>query len=435
MIKIFDLRKDCWDSFFERLNSRLSLGTGDVAGDVGKILNTVKKGGDKALIEYTRIFDGVSLEASMLKVTQDEIDAAYESIDKKLLAIFRKAKENIENFHRKQKGNSWFDAEGDGILLGQLYRAMDTVGVYVPGGTAAYPSSVLMNAIPARVAGVRRIVMATPPGRDNRINPAILVAAREAGVDEIFRVGGAQAIAAMAFGTETVPKVDKIVGPGNIYVATAKRLVYGYCDIDMIAGPSEITVVADNTANPAYVAADLMSQAEHDVLASAILVTTSEKLALEVDREMERQASYLERRDILNASIENYGAAVIVDNLEEAMEVVNRIAPEHLELCVEEPLSLLGLVRNAGAVFLGHYAPEPLGDYFAGPNHVLPTGGTARFFSPLSVDDFIKKSSVIYYTMEALDRVKDDITAFAEAEGLSAHANAIRVRFMEGKAE
>jgi histidinol dehydrogenase len=319
--------------------------------------------------------------------------------------------------------------ENNGVILGQIYRALEVVGVYVPGGTAPLPSSVLMNVIPAKVAGVERIVMATPPGKDGNINPVILVAANEAGADEIFKMGGAQAVAALAFGTESVPKVDKITGPGNIYVNMAKRMVYGYCDIDMFAGPSEIMVVADNTANPKYAAADLLSQAEHDVLAASILVTTSEDFAKEVQSEIERQTGYLSRKDIINKSIEDYGAVVIVNDIEEAIGIVNKIAPEHLELCVEDPFSLIGKVKNAGAIFLGNYASEPLGDYFAGPNHVLPTSGTARFFSPLNVGEFIKKSSVISYSRKALQDVKDDVILLAEAEGLTAHANAIKVRF------
>jgi histidinol dehydrogenase len=314
-------------------------------------------------------------------------------------------------------------------MLGQLYNPIEVVGIYSPGGTAAYPSSVLMNAVPAKVAGVKRIVMATPPGGQDGINPAILVAANEAGVDEIYRVGGSQAIAAMAFGTQSIPKVDKIVGPGNIYVALAKRMVYGYCDIDMIAGPSEILVVADETANPRFVAADLLSQAEHDAIASSLLVTTSERIAKEVEKELEIQLNLLPRKEIAQKSLEGFGAIIIVDDIESAVNVVNRIAPEHLELCVNEPFGLISLIKNAGAIFLGNYSSEPLGDYFAGPNHVLPTSGTARFFSPLNISEFMKKSSIISYTKKALQQVKDDVIMFAEAEGLKAHANAIRVRF------
>jgi len=429
MIKIVDIREDKENGLYKKLLERNRAQSGDVARRVEEIIGAVREKGDEALKEYALRFDKVDPASYALKVDKREIERAYDRVDKGLIEVIKKAKCNIERFHSKQTEKSWFTAEEEGIILGQLYRPIDTVGIYVPGGTAPLPSSVLMNAVPAKVAGVRRIVMATPPGKDGSVNPAILVAANEAGVDEIFRVGGAQAIAAMAFGTETVPRVDKIVGPGNIYVATAKRLVYGYCDIDMIAGPSEIMVVADASANPRYVAADLLSQAEHDVLASSILVTTSPELAKEVQAEVERQASYLERKDILAKSIGDYGAILIVGTVGEAIEIVNKMAPEHLELCVEDPFSLLGCVKNAGAVFLGNYASEPLGDYFAGPNHVLPTSGTARFFSPLNVADFIKKSSVISYTRRALEKVKDDVVLFAEAEGLTAHANAIKVRF------
>jgi len=429
MIKIVDLRDKKEDELYKEILHRNEEKPEDVATIVEEIIYNVRKNGDQALLEYAIRFDRVNPSSYKLKVSRKEIEEAYDKVDKELIEVIKKAKENIRCFHSKQLEKSWFSTENDGVILGQLYRPIDVVGVYVPGGTAPLPSSVLMNAVPARVAGVRRILMATPTGADGHINPAILVAANEAGVDEIFAVGGAQAIAAMAFGTETVPKVDKIVGPGNIYVATAKRMVFGYCDIDMIAGPSEILVVADHSANPRYVAADLLSQAEHDVLASSILVTTSEQLAAEVQTEIERQISYLDRRDIMSRSIDHYGAVLIVENLDEAVEIVNRIAPEHLELCVEEPFNLLGSINNAGAIFLGHYASEPLGDYFAGPNHVLPTSGTARFFSPLNVGDFVKKSSVISYTRKALEKVKDDVVRFAEAEGLSAHANAIKVRF------
>lgn len=431
MIRIIDLRDGTDSEFYAKLVNRGQTEHGDILRLVNEIVDNVRVNGDKAVFEYTRKFDGVELDAASLKVSKQEIDAAYDKIDCRLLDVIRKAKTNIENFHRKQKENSWFSTEKNGVILGQLYRAIETVGVYVPGGTAAYPSSVLMNVIPAKVAGVEKIVMVTPPKKEGGINPAILVAANEAGVDEICKVGGAQAVAALAFGTETLPKVDKITGPGNIYVATAKRFVYGYCDIDMIAGPSEIMVVADESANAKFVAADLLSQAEHDALASSILVTTSEKLALEVQRELENQTALLARKNIIEKSIGDYGAVIITGSLDQAVDAVNKIAPEHLELCVKEPFSLLDSIKNAGAIFLGHYASEPLGDYFAGPNHVLPTSGTARFFSPLNVGDFIKKSSIISYTAEALKGVKDDIIRFAEAEGLSAHANAIRVRFEE----
>lgn len=431
MIRVIDIRKNKENELYEKLISRNQADFGDAAVKTEEIVNTIRKKGDEALLNYTERFDGVRLDRASLRVSEEEIDAAYARVDEKLVQVIRKAKGNIESFHQKQKENSWITPEKDGVILGQLYRPLEVVGVYVPGGTAAYPSSVLMNTIPAKVAGVNKIVMVTPPGGEKGINPAILVAAREAGVDEIYRIGGAQAVAALAFGTDTIPRVDKITGPGNIYVALAKRLVYGYCDIDMIAGPSEVMIVADETANAKFAAADLLSQAEHDVLASSILVTPSEKLAEAVTKEIERQIGYLERKDILTRSIEDFGAIVITEDLEEALAVVNKVAPEHLELCVAQPFDLLGEVKNAGAVFLGHYSSEPLGDYFAGPNHVLPTSGTARFFSPLNVGDFIKKSSIISYTKKALLNVKEDVVRFAEAEGLTAHANAIKVRFEE----
>lgn len=413
----------------EKLQTRSRLEHTDVLKSVAEIIDTVRKSGDEAVIKYTRLFDGVEITSDNMKVSQDEIDRACANVDKKLLDVIRKAKCNIEAFHMKQKENSWFTTGENGIFLGQLYRPLETVGVYVPGGTAALASSVLMNIVPAKVAGVENVIMVTPPGRDGRINEIVLAAAACAGADSIFRIGGAQAVAALAFGTQTVPGVDKIFGPGNIYVSTAKRLVFGYCDIDMFAGPSEITIIADDKANPRFVAADLMSQAEHDALASAILVTTSEKLAAEVRREIGQMYLNLDRKEILQKSLSEYGAVIIVENLEKAVEFVNKIAPEHLELCIEDPFSLLGAIKNAGAIFLGSYSPEPLGDYFAGPNHILPTSGTARFFSPLTVSDFIKKSSVISYTGKALQKVRDDIILFAEAEGLTAHANAIKVRF------
>ncbi|MCX7923687.1 MAG: histidinol dehydrogenase [Clostridia bacterium] len=428
MISVIDIRRDKKNDLYEKLLTRSQMELGDVLKNVDSIVNSIKTNGDKALLEYTKMFDGVDLTPESLKVSKQEIDEAYGKVDKELIEVIRKAINNIESFHAKQKENSWFSAEKDGVILGQMYRPLEIVGVYVPGGTAAYPSSVLMNVVPAKVAGVEKVIMVTPP-KNGGINPAVLVAANEAGVDEIYRVGGAQAVAALAFGTETLPKVDKIVGPGNIYVAMAKKMVYGYCDIDAIAGPSEIMVVADDSANPKFIAADLLSQAEHDVLASSILVTTSEKLAEQVQSEIERQIAYLSRREIIEKSINDYGTIVLVNSLEDAVEVVNKIAPEHLELCVEEPFNLLGSVKNAGAIFLGHYTSEPLGDYFAGPNHVLPTSGTARFFSPLNLSDFVKKSSIISYTKNALKNVKDDVILFAEAEGLTAHANAIKVRF------
>lgn len=429
MIKVIDLRNGKDSGLFESLASRSQMEHGDVLRRVEDIVNNVRQNKDKAVLEYTAMFDKVELSSESLKVSEDEIKEAYSKVDSRLVEVIKKSRDSIKSFHEKQKEKSWFVSEEDGVILGQMYTPLEIVGVYVPGGTAAYPSSVLMNIMPAKVAGVKKIVMTTPPGKEGKVNPAILVAANEAGADEIYKVGGAQAIAALAFGTETIPKVDKIVGPGNIYVAMAKRTVYGYCDIDMIAGPSEIMVVADETANPRFVAADLLSQAEHDVLASSILVTTSERVVKEVEKELEIQLEALDRKEIARKSIEDYGAIVIVESINDAAEVVNRIAPEHLELCIEEPFGALGSIRNAGAIFLGSYSSEPLGDYFAGPNHVLPTSGTARFFSPLNLSDFMKKSSIISYSKEALRKVKDDVILFAESEGLGAHANAIRVRF------
>jgi len=429
MIKVVDLRKGAGSDICENLLARRGSEPEDVTEKVKEIVEEVRKHGDKALLEYTGRFDGVYLKEWQLKVSEEEIELAYENTESRLIEVIRRAKKNIENYHLRQKENSWFCTEEDGILLGQIARPLKTVGIYVPGGTAPLPSSVLMNAVPAKVAGVERIIMATPPGKDGKVNPYVLVAAYEAGVDDIYKAGGAQAIAAMAFGTETIPRVDKITGPGNIYVAAAKRMVYGFCDIDMIAGPSEIMVVADETANAKFVAADLLSQAEHDVMASSILVTTSERIAEHVREEIEKQVRSLKRKDIIESSINSYGIILIVSCIDEALELVNRIAPEHLELCVKEPFSVLNGVRNAGAVFLGNYSSEPLGDYYAGSNHVLPTSGTARFSSPLGVGDFMKKSSVISYSEKALRTAKDDIIRFAEAEGLTAHANAIRVRF------
>lgn len=429
MIQFIDLRANKDSDIFEKLASRSQIEYGDIQDRVSDIVNNVKNNGDKAVLEYTGMFDKVQLCPDNIVVSHTEIEEAYEKVDKELIEVIKRARKNIAQFHEKQLEKSWFTTDENGVMLGQLYNPIEVVGIYSPGGTAAYPSSVLMNAVPAKVAGVKRIVMATPPGGQDGINPAILVAANEAGVDEIYRVGGSQAIAAMAFGTQSIPKVDKIVGPGNIYVALAKRMVYGYCDIDMIAGPSEILVVADETANPRFVAADLLSQAEHDAIASSLLVTTSERIAKEVEKELEIQLNLLPRKEIAQKSLEGFGAIIIVDDIESAVNVVNRIAPEHLELCVNEPFGLISLIKNAGAIFLGNYSSEPLGDYFAGPNHVLPTSGTARFFSPLNISEFMKKSSIISYTKKALQQVKDDVIMFAEAEGLKAHANAIRVRF------
>lgn len=396
---------------------------------VEKILQDVKDDGDKAIIKYTNKFDGVDLVKAGIKVTPEEIEAGWKKADKKFIKVLRKAIENIRSFHEKQKENSWFTTVAGGGILGQRVTSLEKVGLYVPGGTAAYPSSVLMNAIPAMVAGVEEIIMVTPPLANGGVNEGVLAAAKELGINEIYRVGGAQAIGALAFGTESIPKVDKIVGPGNIYVATAKRQVYGFVDIDMIAGPSEILVIADESANPTYVAADLLSQAEHDTLASAICITTSEEMALAVKDEIVKQTELLERKEIIRESLKNYGSIIVVSTLEAAIEISNEIAPEHLELCIEDPFIWLDKIKNAGAIFIGNFSPEPLGDYMAGPNHVLPTSGTARFFSPLSVDDFVKKSSIIYYSKEALEKSKDDIMIFAELEALTAHKNAIKVRF------
>ena len=433
MIRIIDARQGNNKEAYEGLVTRTQMDMGDIHDKVNNIVTDVRKRGDDAILEYTERFDRVRLTAAHMKVTGEELEAAYEKIDERLLSVIRKAKANIEAFHQRQKEKSWFSPEEDGVILGQLFRAIEVAGVYVPGGTAPLPSSVLMNIVPAKVAGVRSIIMATPPSADGTIHPAILVAAREAGADAIFKIGGAQAVAALAFGTTSVPRVDKIVGPGNIYVNMAKRIVYGHCAIDMFAGPSDITVLADETANPRFAAADLLSQAEHDVLSSAVLVTTSERVAEGVREEIERQFRTLSRKSILEESLKNNCAIVLVDDLAQGVDTVNRIAPEHLEVCVANPFDLLGDIRNAGAIFLGNYATEPLGDYFAGPNHVLPTSGTARFFSPLNVGDFMKKSSLISYTQKGLARIKDDIVLFAEAEGLDAHANAIKVRFEEGQ--
>lgn len=394
-----------------------------------EILEHVKNEKDQAVFDYTKQFDGADITADTITVTKEEIAQAYDLVDESLMEIIRKAKENIRIYHEKQKQYSWFDSKPDGTMLGQKVTALQRVGVYVPGGKAVYPSSVLMNVIPAKVAGVEEIVMVTPPGKDGKINPNTLVAANEAGVDVVYKVGGAQAIAALAYGTDSIPKVDKIVGPGNIYVALAKKAVYGHVSIDSIAGPSEILVIADETANPRYVAADLLSQAEHDELASAILVTTSETLAKEVSKQVEVFVEELSRTEIMKKSLENYGYILVADTMEEVIDIANEIASEHLEIMTANPYDVMMRVRNAGAIFIGEYSSEPLGDYFAGPNHVLPTNGTAKFFSPLGVDDFIKKSSIIAYSKEALEAIHSDIEQFAEAEKLTAHANSIKVRF------
>ena len=396
---------------------------------VAAILQEVKEKKDEAVFAFTKKFDGADISAENIVVTEEEIKEAYELVDPSLIEIIHKAKENIRVYHEKQKQYSWFDSKPNGTMLGQKVTPLHRVGVYVPGGKAVYPSSVLMNILPAKVAGVDEIIMTTPPGKDGKVNPNTLVAAKEAGVDVVYKVGGAQAIAAMAYGTESIPKVDKIVGPGNIYVALAKKAVYGHVNIDSIAGPSEILVIADETANPRYVAADLLSQAEHDELASAILVTTSEKLAKEVSEQVEVFVEELSRTEIMRKSLENYGYILVADTMDDVIDIANEIASEHLEIMTKNPYDVMMKIRNAGAIFIGEYSSEPLGDYFAGPNHVLPTNGTAKFFSPLSVDDFIKKSSIIAYSREALEEIHLDIEHFAEAEKLTAHANSIKVRF------
>ncbi|MGN0505775.1 MAG: histidinol dehydrogenase [Lachnospiraceae bacterium] len=422
-------RKNILETLLKRSPNQYEEQTAKVAA----ILAAVKEKKDEALFAYTEQFDRVRLTKETVRVTKEEIAEAYEKLPKEVLEVIRKAAANITAYHAKQKQYSWFDSEPSGILLGQKVTPIASVGVYVPGGKAAYPSSVLMNVLPAKVAGVEQIVMVTPPGPDGKVYEGTLVAAHEAGVTEIYKVGGAQAIAALAFGTESVPKVDKIVGPGNIYVALAKKAVYGHVSIDSVAGPSEILVLADETANPRYVAADLLSQAEHDELASAILVTTSRELAKQVDAETERLVECLSRKDILRKSLDNYGYLLVAETMEEAIATVNDIASEHLEIMTKDPFQTMTKIKNAGAIFLGEYSSEPLGDYFAGPNHVLPTNGTAKFFSPLSVDDFIKKSSIISYSREALEPIHEDIIRFANAERLTAHANSIAVRFDKGK--
>ena len=396
---------------------------------VADIIENVRNKKDEAVCSYTKQFDGFDLNSQNIRVTNEEIEEAIASMDAEFVAVMEKSAANIREYHEKQKRNSWFDAKEDGTILGQKVTPLEKVGIYVPGGKAAYPSSVLMNAIPAKVAGVNKIVMTTPCNREGKVNPGTLAAAKVAGVDEIYKVGGAQAIAALAFGTESIPKVDKITGPGNIFVALAKKSVYGHVSIDSIAGPSEILVLADETANPRYVAADLLSQAEHDELASAILITTSETLAEEVSKQVTDFVSQLDRKEIMQKSLDNYGYILLADTMEDAIDAANEIASEHLEVLTKNPFEVMTKIRNAGAIFLGEYSSEPLGDYFAGPNHILPTNGTAKFFSPLSVDDFVKKSSIICYSKEALEKVHKDIELFAKKEGLTAHANSIAVRF------
>lgn len=430
-MRIQKLNSDTKKNLLEDLLKRSPNNYGQYEASVKEILDKVKEEKDAAVFAYTAKFDGAELTADTIEVTEAEIEEAYAQVDDTLLVVIRKAKDNIESYHAKQRQNSWFDSKPDGTILGQKITPLHRVGVYVPGGKAVYPSSVLMNVMPAKVAGVDEIIMVTPPGKNGKVNPNTLVAAKEAGVDKIYKVGGAQAIAALAYGTESIPKVDKIVGPGNIYVALAKKAVYGHVSIDSIAGPSEILVVADETANPRYVAADLLSQAEHDELASAILVTTSEKLAHEVSDQVDGFLKELSRAEIISKSLDNYGYILLADTMEDVIDVANEIASEHLEIQTKNPFEVMTKIRNAGAIFIGEYASEPLGDYFAGPNHILPTNGTAKFFSPLSVDDFIKKSSIISYSREALQKVHKDIESFAKAEQLTAHANSIHVRFEE----
>ena len=428
-MRIIELTEEARTNILENLLKRSPNSYGEFEGRVNEIIENVRANRDAAIFDYTKRFDGADINAENILVTEDEIKEAYEKVDEKLLTVIRKALVNIRKYHEKQRQYSWFDSEESGIILGQKVTALEKVGVYVPGGKAVYPSSVLMNIVPAKVAGVKTIVMTTPPGKDGKVNPATLVAAKVAGVDAIYKVGGAQAIAALAFGTESVPKVDKIVGPGNIYVALAKKAVFGFVSIDSIAGPSEIMVLADETATPRFVAADLLSQAEHDEMASAILVTTSRDLAEQVSKEVEGFVAQLSRKEIIQKSLDNYGYILVAESMDEAIATVNEIASEHLELVTKNPFETMTKIRNAGAIFVGEYSSEPLGDYFAGPNHVLPTNGTAKFFSPLSVDDFIKKSSIISYSREALEPIYKDIVQFAECEQLTAHANSIRVRF------
>ena len=430
-MRIQRLDKDTKENLLEDLLKRSPNNYGQYEQGVNEILNEVKLRKDAAVFEYTKKFDHAQIDETNIRVTDEEIEEAYRLVDASLIEVIRKALHNIRTYHEKQKQYSWFDSKPDGTLLGQKVTALKRVGVYVPGGKAVYPSSVLMNIVPAKVAGVEEIIMVTPPGKDGKVTPTTLVAAHEAGADTVYKVGGAQAIGALAYGTESIPKVDKIVGPGNIYVALAKRAVYGHVSIDAIAGPSEILVIADETANPRYVAADLLSQAEHDELASAILVTTSGKLAEEVSEEVDKFISRLSRAEIIKKSLDNYGYILVADTMEDAIDVANDIASEHLEIQTKNPYDVMTKIRNAGAIFIGEYSSEPLGDYFAGPNHVLPTNGTAKFFSPLSVDDFIKKSSIIAYSKDALKEIHLDIEHFAESEQLTAHANSIRVRFEE----
>lgn len=428
-MRIVRLTKETKNNLLDKLLKRSPASYGKYEQIVAEIIEKVKTQGNQALFDYTRQFDGCRLTADTIRVTREEIEEAYRLVNPDLVEVMKKSAANITKFHQKQLHNSWISPEEDGTILGQRITPIAISGVYVPGGKAAYPSSVLMNVLPAKVAGVKRIIMTTPPGKDGKVTPGTLVAADIAGVDEIYKAGGAQAIAAMAYGTESIPKVDKITGPGNIFVALAKKACFGFVSIDSVAGPSEILVLADETANPRYVAADLLSQAEHDEMASAILITTSEELAEKVSEEAERFASELSREKIIRESLENYGYILVAENMEDAISAANEIASEHLEILTANPFETMTKIQNAGAIFLGEYSSEPLGDYFAGPNHILPTNGTARFFSPLNVDDFMKKTSIISYSREALSKVHKDIELFAGEEGLTAHANSIKVRF------
>ncbi|MBR3173618.1 MAG: histidinol dehydrogenase [Eubacterium sp.] len=428
-MRIIKLDESTKQNILDNLLKRSPNNYDEYTQTVNEILINVRENGDKAVFEYTKKFDGADIDASNILVTTKELEEAYDEVDDKLIEVMRKSIANIRDFHEKQKAETWIDEKANGTKLGQKVTPLSKVGVYVPGGKAAYPSSVLMNVVPAKVAGVDKVIMVTPPGKDGKVNSNTLVAAHEAGVDKIYKVGGAQAVGALAYGTESIPKVDKIVGPGNIFVALAKKAVFGYVSIDSIAGPSEVLVIADDSANPKYVSADLLSQAEHDELASAILLTDSEKLANEVSEWVEKFANELERSEIIKKSLDNYGYILLTESIDEACDMANEIASEHLELLTKDPFETMDKIKNAGAIFLGEYSSEPLGDYFAGPNHVLPTNGTAKFFSPLGVYDFQKKSSIIYYNEESLSEIKDDIQDFAKAEGLTAHANSIKVRF------
>lgn len=432
MIKTINLANGR-NELINMLKSRNSDISEELIPKVRAILDDVKQNGDEAAAKYTAMFDWKDASIDNIRLTSEEVDEAYSKVEKEFIETIKVSVDRVKKFHLKQKQNSWFDTEEEGVMLGQIVRALDTVGLYVPGGKAAYPSSVIMTAVPAKSAGVKRLIITTPPGKDGKVNPAILVAANEAGVDEIYKVGGAQAVGAMAFGTRTVPQVDKIVGPGNIFVTLAKKLVYGTVDIDMIAGPSEILVIADDSAVPEYAAADLLSQAEHDEMASAILLTVSEKLAQEVKAEIEKQIKELPRKEIIEKSLSSFGCIVICGSIEEAIQTANLVSPEHLQFCVQEPMKYLGLIRNAGAIFIGNYSPEPIGDYTAGPSHVLPTSGTARFYSPLSVDHFMKKTSLIWFDEKSMNSLADHVVRFAEKEEFQAHANSLKVRTKNDK--